>query len=306
MRYFIKLFLLVGIITLAGAFQNAYGSSSRHAGTQPAAEELTAPVKEITSLDALSRWMTYYYLHPQPELLIPALIFADKQGLIQGDSAAPLQAFTSKVLAQNPQKLKEWFSQFGPMSSNGKTLLLTAIWWSNSKESKDLLDKIASELPEKSRSEFNNQLKNAPPAIETMDISSPDVLDMLWASFSATGDTQYVKRLMTTLPWGRNDSKDLPKMLIASAARWSLVSNIIQHARVKECCQEMQKTDADLRPYLDKALAEATGKTSPAGEKNGQAPENKQTGTTSPGKTETTSAPDKSQDKEPINKSSNQ
>jgi hypothetical protein len=260
MKYVIRSLTIILAISFAASFagmSGASGAPAKHREAAKAGGSPAEPIKEISSVDSLSRWMTYYYANPQPELLVPALLFADKEGLLKGDTVAPLQAFAARVMAQNPGKVKEWFTKLGPMSEIGKTVVLTSIWWSNTKEGKELLDTVASGLTEKSKSEFREQVNSAPPTVETMEISSPDILDMLWASFSATGDTKYVTRLMTVLPWGRPDAKDLPKMLIASAARWSLISNINQHARVKECCESTLNTNSDLKPYLEKVLAEA-------------------------------------------------
>lgn len=209
-------------------------------------------LKDLNNVDSLTNWMTYYYLRPQPEMLVPALLLSDKLGLLQGDSSAPLQAFASRVFAQNPEKVKDWFTQLAGMSDTGKTIVLTSIWWSNSKEAKELLAAISEQLPEKARAEFRKQIDSQPPEIDKMDIESPDVLDMLWGCFSATGDEKYVKRLIDTLAWGKSDNKNLPKMLIASAARWSLASNIEQHERVKEICESVQKQNPEVKPYLDK------------------------------------------------------
>lgn len=254
-----KAIITLSAILLAGSIL-PLAASAKQSSHAKENRELMATVKEIDSVESLAKWMTYYYLHPQPELLVPALLFADKQGLLKGDSAAPLQAFTSRVFAQNPDKIKEWFTQLGPLSENGKTLILTAIWWSGTKQGKDLLDAISSQLAEKPKAEFKKQIDKEAPEIDKMEIESPDVLDMLWGCFSATGDEKYVKRLLSTLTWGKADSKDLPKMLIASAARWSLISNIDQHPRVKEICESIQNQDTQLKPYLEKVLQEATAK----------------------------------------------
>lgn len=263
MKYIISSFIILMTVSFSAESNAAMGASTKlrqpqkHKEPQKAMDQTAAAIEELANVDNLSNWMTYYYMKPSPEKLVPALLLADKLGLLQGDSAPPLQAFASRVLAQNPDKVKEWFAKMGPMSDSGKTMVLTSIWWSNTKEGKELLNTIASTLPEKSKIEFHKQIDSSPPELENMEIASPDVLDMLWACFSATGDTKYVKRLMSTLAWRRNDSKDLPKMLIASAASWSLVSNINQHAKVKEFCQSLEMQDADLKPYLEKALAEA-------------------------------------------------
>lgn len=244
------------MLILAGSFSVSSSEATKEAGLKASSVKL-AP-KEISDVEAINRWMTYYYMHPQPQHFVSALLLADKQGLLEGDSAAPMQAFASRVLAQNPDKLREWFGQLSGLTEKGKNLLLTAIWWSNTKESKDLLDSIASQLGEQAKTQFKKQIDSPAPEIDKMEIESPDVLDMLWACFCATGDEKYVKRLFTTLTWDKSDnSKDLAKMLITSAARWSLISNINQHEKVREICSTAEKQDAALKPYLEKLMADA-------------------------------------------------
>lgn len=228
-------------------------------------KEASKPVdlKEMVNVEALNRWMTYYYLHPQPDLLVAALLLADKQGLLQGDAAPPMQAFASRVMAQNPSKVRDWYMQLASISNSSKTLVLTAMWWSNTKESKELLDAIAANLPDKAKAEFHKQIDSPAQEIDKMEIESPDLLDMLWACFCATGEEKYVRRLATTLTWSKISSKDLAKMMIASSARWSIISNIKQHPRVKEICEKLAK-ETEFKPYMESVLAAASGKPQPA------------------------------------------
>lgn len=214
------------------------------------------PVSEINDVADLSRWMTYYYLHPQPELVVTAIKVADKNGLMEGDAVAPFQAFLSRVFAKNPEQISPWFTQLGTISDNSKSVILTAIWWANTAEGKKLLDNIAASLPEKPREQFKKQIDRPFQDPDKMAITSPDVLDVLWGCYSATGDEKYVKRLMSTLPWTDSQSKDLNKLLIASAASWSLTSNIEQHPAVKDICLSVQESDPALKPYLAKVFAD--------------------------------------------------
>ncbi|MBX9720831.1 MAG: hypothetical protein K2X81_05520 [Candidatus Obscuribacterales bacterium] len=256
MKNLLKSFLILLSITSIGfATEAAQASSSKKESNKATAKT----PKDIASVSDLSDWMANYYMHPQPELLVPALLLADKQGLFQGDSAPPLQAFAGRVMAQNPDQIKQWFTDLSGMSDNGKSLVLTSVWWANCPQGKELLDIVSLQLSEKSKAEFRKQIDKAPVEIDKMDIDSPDILDMLWACFCATGDEKYVKRVMSTLSWSKQDHKDLNKMIIASAARWSLLSNIEQHKKVKEICETVEKQDAELKPYLEKVLAEAAG-----------------------------------------------
>ena len=222
--------------------------------------ETKLKLKEMVSPEALNQWMTFYYLHPQPELLVAALLLADKLGFLTGDASAPLQAFTSRVFAANPDKVKGWYQDLLPVSENGKTMILTALWWSNTPEAKEVLQGVAAQLPEKPQAAFKKQIDTVPANLDTMEAESPAVLDMLWACFCATGDEKYVKRLVTILATAKEDSKDLAKMMILSTGRWSLLSNIEQHKKVKEYCESL-KGDPTLGAYVEKALADAKPKT---------------------------------------------
>ena len=219
--------------------------------------ERMKPVKELKTVDDLSRWMTYYYVHPQPEFIVPAIILADKSGLLEGDSVAPFQAFLSGVFEKNPERITEWFTQLGSIKDGSKTVILTAIYWTNSKEAKTLLTNIAGTLPEKAKVEFHKQIDKPAESLDKLPIDSPDVLDILWGAFSATGDEKYVKRLMSTLTWSDHESKDLNKMLIASAASWSLSSNVDQHPKVKEICQSVRSKEPTMKAYIDRVFADA-------------------------------------------------
>lgn len=214
----------------------------------------------IQSKEDIATWMTYYYLKPRPELLVPAIHFADKHELFAGNAQAPFLAFIAEIMAQNPTRIKEWMSQLDTLKPEHHRMLFTAIWWSRSKEGKEYLESLAQKLPEKEKKEFLKEISTAPPSFEKMDIDAPDVLDMLWASFSATGDNKFVLRIMSTLPWVKTAQDDYTKMAIGSAAKWSLTSNAQQHPQVMELCLlERDKPDLnnDLKPYLTEIINEA-------------------------------------------------
>lgn len=238
--------------------------SSEPVSAENASPDLKARMKqpkEIASADDLGRWMTYYYLHPQPELLVPAVLYADRNNLLTGDYVAPFQAFLSRVFAQNPDKIGVWFNALAPMNESNRTLLLTSIWWSNTSQGKQILQQLCKALPEKPQAEFKKQIDSDPPLINEMPIDSTALLDMLWAAYCGSGDEKYVKRLLTSLPWADGDQKNLNKLMLASAAKWSLTSNCEQHPKVMEICEKVAASDASLKKYIDPVLADARKRT---------------------------------------------
>ena len=160
----------------------------------------TSAPASIKSSQDLVQWMTYYYLHPQPELLAPAVLYADSTGLL-AQGQAPLTAFVSRVFAQNPDKIPGWVAELQPLSSKGKKIIWSALWWSGTVQGKDQLSKMLLTLPQKDQDVVMAQMAQPAEPIEHMEIRSPEVLDELWGAFSATGDDKYVTRLMTALPW---------------------------------------------------------------------------------------------------------
>lgn len=220
-------------------------------------KDTTAGPTAVRSTEDLVQWMTYYYLHPQPDLLVPALIYADQNGLVE-KGEAPLTAFVSQVFATNPKRIANWVPQLDALSSKSKQMVWSALWWANTVEAKEALNKLVVNLPQKSQEVLLAQMGKPPEAIEAMEIKSPEVLDELWGAFSATGDEKYVYRLMTALPWTYDTNGDYNKLTIGGAARWSLVSNAQQHPKVLKICQKARETHPEWKKALDVVLAEAS------------------------------------------------
>jgi hypothetical protein len=258
-------------LMLAGAaIAGPLVESASAQGARPQPTVNTAAPASITSSDDLVQWMTYYYLHPQPDLLVPALLFADTSGMID-KGQAPLTAFVSRVFVQNPSRIAGWTEQLKALSSRSKPMLWSALWWSNTLEGKQSLEQLLTTLNEKQATVVLSQMAHPAQPMETMDIKTPEVLDELWGAFSATGDEKYVDRLITVLPWQYSANGDYMRMTIGSAARWSLTSNAQQHPAVMKACIRARDTQPQLKGIMEKIIADAnkaaptqTGQSGPA------------------------------------------
>jgi hypothetical protein len=251
--------ITIGIcaLTLSMFIGLAPGATIASAQNAKAATISTAAPTQIASAEDLLQWMTYYYMHPQPDLLVPALMFADQSGLIE-KGQAPLTAFVSRVFAQNPQRISTWSKELSAMSNRSKPMLWSALWWSNTVEGKNALEECMKTLTEKQAEVVLQQMAHSAVPVEQMDVKTPEVLDELWGCFSATGDAKYVDRLITILPWQYNSNGDYMRMTIGSAARWSLTSNAQQHPVVLKTCIKARDTKPELKGILDKVIADAT------------------------------------------------
>jgi hypothetical protein len=205
----------------------------------------------------LNEWITYYYLHPQPDRTVEAILFMSAKGYLDKETAqSPLAAFFSQLFSQNPQSIELWFSKLEGLPNAQRRLLCGALWYSDTPQGLEQLKKEAARVAPLDNADIVKLTTAKPPSIASLEITAPSVLDMLWASFMATGDERYVIRIISTLPWV--EEKNLNRLLIAGAARWSLTSNAIQHRKVLEICKaqvgkQEEKTVSILKEVLKQA-----------------------------------------------------
>lgn len=87
-----------------------------------------------------SDWMTFYYKKPSPERFVPEVRALAKKGALGKDTArAPLTAFLSRVMAQNPDNISEWLTELQDLSKSDRKTLLNAAWYSNTDQARDYL-----------------------------------------------------------------------------------------------------------------------------------------------------------------------
>jgi hypothetical protein len=247
--------LIIGTGNFAGISGRALADNPTLSGK---ALDFTQPVNDIKTDEDLGRWFTYYYLHPKPDLTPKAILFAEHAGLLDKPSSkAPFVAFFTQLFAHNPDKLHSWIVALAPLSQAHKEFIWTVLWYADTPEAKKQAALLLPQLSAEDR-DRNQKYTGKPVAIENWPISSPAVLDMLWSSFSATGDDRYVERIMTVLPWSSPTEHDVSKILIGGAAKWSLTANAVQHKRVLDLCMKDRDTQPQLKTILTEVIEKAT------------------------------------------------
>jgi hypothetical protein len=235
----------------------ADGVSPIKAAVSQAPHEPSAPIQNIKTAADFEQWCTYYYLYPQPDLTVKALLSAEKSGMFDKRTAQVcLIAISSQIFRENPKQLSTWIKELSPMTTEHKKLIWKALWQANTIESRKEANVIAQQFPEKNRPPELTQFTPNPHPIESMELS-PAVLDMLWASFFITGDERYVERIMAALPGLRQGQYDASKAYIAGAAKWSLASNAHQHKRVMSICLAALQKHTEWKPELTEIIAQA-------------------------------------------------
>ena len=192
---------------------------------------------------AVPDWLTSYYQNPQPDRFVAEVRKMSGRGTL---SAPVTVAFLSRVLAKQPAKIPAWMAALADLSDSDKEVLHKAIWLSGTGAGKAYLKDHA----------LASLLKTPVPDMLNEEIDSPDVLDMLWGCFFATGDEAPVRRIVSALKYSKyagaldryetsgktpDDKEQAYYDAVFRAAVSSLSSTWRQHQRIKEICDGLLK-----------------------------------------------------------------
>ncbi len=216
----------------------------------PLAHSESVPKTTPSQALEVNNWIANYYQHPQPDLtgkMIQQLIKLN--AFSQPTAAHPITIFLSQIFRQNPDKIADWLKDISTLNPDDQTALISAVWQANVPAGDAYLKSLAQGQTELAK--LATTVQQSPrPAILTKVIDTPTVLDELWASYFATGNADYVKRIISTLdqtdPLGQKGTDitttDIDQALILGAAQWSLASNAYQSPDVLKICETRLKT----------------------------------------------------------------
>ncbi len=187
---------------------------------QPAFANTPAP----SSQDALfSEWMSYYYLRKDNSKTEDFIKWLQDSQILENKETAlkPFAAFLSEVFKENPSQVLAWVSSAKPTGKT-KEALEFGLWLSGNS---GIIYELFKETPDFAKTSVI-PLSNLSPR-------NPADLDMMWGAFCATGDDQFVRKIINVLddstPLAGNSTIDT---LTRRAAEWSLGSNMLQHELV--------------------------------------------------------------------------
>ena len=172
---------------------------------------------------------------------------------------------SAQVFAQNAKSLTEWIEDLRKEREDRQFLAALALWFSRV-DGRDRLLQRLSEGGSPRLTKYVQELRaDTAPDLTTLDARSPVELDMLWASFFATGDDRYVLRVIRALSAAPQDKSPA---IVAAAARWSLTANARQHSAVLDVCRkemprQPEAVAAVLRDVVAKAESDRTTRKTP-------------------------------------------
>lgn len=196
------------------------------------------PEADTAAQERLGRWLTYYYLSPPSAQDLAQIKAMFAAGFFDKPTAVtPLIMFLAEVFRQNTDRLPGWETELRTIARHHHPTLFQALWETDTPEAKALMQ----HWPDTVAADKKAQIQATPPIdLKTLAITSPQHLDMLWATFMASGDTGYVDRIIDVLatPTDADDKATrINNTLLVGAAKWSLGSNAEQHERVLKACQ---------------------------------------------------------------------
>ena len=215
--------------------------------------------KPLMPEKALNDWLTYYYLHPTPETTSLAIQSMQQLGYLKKESVgAPLASFFSLIFRSSPMAIESSLKTFANFSSEEQQVLLRSLWLANTKQAKIQLGKLIAIQVNNGIHDNEDLLESDPQEIDKLPVNSPDILDMLWGAFMATGEEKYVVQVISVLPFSTIKG-DVARLLVGGSARWSLISNAIQHKRVLDICiSQLDKQPKEVKAVLSEVITEAT------------------------------------------------
>jgi len=206
------------------------------------------------AIKELGQWFTYYYKTPHSERDVENIYKMFEAGFFNKPSAvAPLIMFLAEFFRQNESMIPNWEKALHEIPQDDNFYLLHSLWQANT----DNALKALNNWPEIQSDKIIKKIKEHPPVdLETIEINSPAILDMLWATFMASGNTFYVERIISSLSLP-TDSKEknqrINNLLIVGAVKWSLSSNAMQHELVLKTCQKSADSED---PKIREAIPE--------------------------------------------------
>jgi hypothetical protein len=219
------------------------------------AAALPPPNAGINSTDAMLKWISTYRGKPAPDG-VPVLVHAlsDLQAFKDAETCGAYIGFIAGVLGANPDRAEALIEKMLTIQPADHWVLVRAIAYSGLPNWKVLLVKFVDRMPARGgmidkyvggKLPTLEQIsyQNAKPGMldkikDALKIGadhkkavaidpSPELIDVLWGMYLATGSYQPVGRMIKLLPLA-NDKDNVDNLTTGSAAKFTLASNAVR------------------------------------------------------------------------------
>ncbi|MBM3250445.1 MAG: hypothetical protein FJZ09_06395 [Candidatus Omnitrophica bacterium] len=222
------------------------------------------PVRQesFASIEDFGKWMTYYYIRPEPEKVGTAIRFyADSELFAKETTHLVTATFFAAALKKDPGAQNVALYEISSSGSQDvKEAFLHILWLVNTAQSREMIIRSVGEWQSDELKKSADELLKSPvPDILNEPVNDAMRLDMLWAMFLATGDPQPVKKIIALIHLKKDGVGE--EALLGAAAHWSLASNALQHRKVYDICKEaLQNADPLTQKILEGIIQEVDNK----------------------------------------------
>jgi hypothetical protein len=217
------------------------------------------PSVALNSTDAILKWINAYRAKPEPEAL-PALarVLSERQAFKDAETSGAYLGFIAGVLGANPDRAAMLVARMLPIAPADHWVLVRAIAYSGLPNWKELLATFVDRMPTR-RAMIDKYLDGKLPTLDQIDYQpvkpgmldkvksvlkigndrkkavaiapSPELIDVLWGSYLATGSDQPITRIIKLLPLAK-DKDSVDNLTTGSAAKFTLAGNAVRDLRL--------------------------------------------------------------------------
>jgi hypothetical protein len=254
-----------------------------------AAPAVAAPPPNAPSptTDSMLRWINEYRNKPDPAGL-PAVVrtLSEMQAFKDADSSGAYVGFIAGVLGANPSRAPDLVAKMLPIQPSDHWVLVRAIAYSGLKNWKEVMATFVDRMPmrramidkyldgklatldqiayERSKPGTLDKIKTAlkigdEPKKEVALDPSPELIDLLWGYYLATGSYQPIERIIKLLPLS-NDKENVDSLTTGSAAKFTLASNAVRDTNLLNMLRWTAKkkaTSKEVKVVLDDVIETA-------------------------------------------------
>ena len=225
----------------------------------------------LNSTEAILRWINNYRRQPDPEGL-PNVVRAlsAMQAFKDAETSGPYIGFIAGVLGSNPERAEILIAKMLPIAPPDHWVLVRAIAYSGLPDWKEVLATFVDRMPTR-RAMIDQYLDGKLPTLDEIDYRpakpgmfdkikvslhigqqehkkqvmlepSPELIDVLWGYYLATGTYEPVQRVIKLLPLA-DDKDNVDNLTTGSAAKFTLASNAVRDTELLDMLKWAVKSE---------------------------------------------------------------
>jgi hypothetical protein len=182
-------------------------------------------LEQIENLEQLGNYIANYYKNPEPQKIPKFIdILCGDKDFLDSFSGAPIMTFLTRVVKDNPEKIKEWLEQIKTSDLNKLFYIYQAIWDSDTQQSRAFLQGLTNNA-DRLLARVARKITSRPPEedVLTEKMLSGGWIDRAWAAYAANGDNNYLKRILK-IAASKNFTEIYADDGLVDMAIWSLNS----------------------------------------------------------------------------------